>query len=170
MALQDPQLREAIFAAVPPQYIGVLTVVLGFVSAFLHRVAVEHNPDGAPVGAPYSWEAGRSLVRARTDRHNNPILATVSMARRAGVFFLVGEPTPDGEETARFLGDPIGAAIAIIDTCGFGPHPGVPDWGVGMSYEEWDALDEKAKVGVVHSIYNRLGGHELEALFWWKES
>ena len=105
----------------------------------------------------------------RTDRNNNPTAFTTQLAIQAGLTFgkdyVLGDPF-EGYYTAKLLHDPIELTIKVIDKVGFYTKKGLLRW-VYIAIPEfiWNKLDFGDKKKVIHWMYQREGGKQLEHLF-----
>jgi hypothetical protein len=171
--LADPSTRQAILDSVPPQWVATISIVLTGLGIFLHRLGVNHNPDGGPVAAPYHKETGQTVLRSRRDRHRNPLLITTDEAMAAGlkygVDYLYGDPFEVYEQgctvlryTALFLGDPIQTTLRVVDRIGWQDSNGHARWGISVSPVWWSTQTTAAKVDLIRQVY---GQGELSGLF-----
>ena len=116
---------------------------------------------------------GRSQVRSRTDRHNNPIAFTTAVAKQAklelGVNYAQGDPFVSGGKTyytAQLLGDPVALTIRVLDNIGFLTVAGGRRWSyIEMPSALWRGLSKDAKTWVIGHMYQHEGGKELKVLF-----
>lgn len=166
--------QDQIYQVIPDEYVPFAQLGFMALGIFLHRKAVNTNPDGGPVGAPYQKETSKSNIVARTDRHNNPTAFTTDVARQAGLVYgidyIAGDPfTVDGVTyyTAKLLGDPIELTIKVIDKLGFRTASGKPRWShTVVDSDVWASLSKQQKIKIIHEMYKKEGGTQLETLFW----
>jgi hypothetical protein len=115
-------------------------------------------------------------MRARTDRHNNPIAFTTAVAKLAGLVegkdytrgdWFAGMPGGAGFFTARVLGDPIKTCLRVIDAVGFYTKRGSQRWAyIGLPDFAWHALDmDEQRLRAVGFMYQHEGGTEMRLLF-----
>lgn len=114
-------------------------------------------------------------MRARTDRHNNPIAFTTAVAKLAGLVegkdytrgdWFAGMPGAAGFFTARVLGDPIATCLRVIDAVGFYTKSGAQRWSyIGVPDFLWRVAIDSERVRVVAFMYSHEGGTELRNLF-----
>lgn len=109
----------------------------------------------------------------RTDRNNNPTAFTTELAKQAGLLaeidYTEGDAFYKGPtrfQTAKLLKNPLLTTIHLIDKVGFYTKEGKLRWNyIGIPKQTWLALTMDAKIEVVHFMYQREGGTELENLF-----
>ena len=115
-------------------------------------------------------------MRARTDRHNNPIALTTAVAKLAGLVegkdytrgdWFAGVPGGAGFFTARLLGDPVATCLRVIDAVGFYTKAGGQRWAyIGMPDFAWRALDtDGQRLRIIGFMYGHEGGTEMRHLF-----
>jgi hypothetical protein len=117
-------------------------------------------------------------MRARTDRHNNPIAFTTAVAKLAGLVegtdytrgdWFAGMPGGAGFFTARVLGDPVKTCLRVIDAVGFYTKAGGQRWAyVGIPDFTWHGpgFDTDAqRVRLIGFMYQHEGGTEMRGLF-----
>ena len=109
----------------------------------------------------------------RTDRHFNPTAMTTDVARAGGLVggidFDNGDSFQAGDKTyytAKLKGDPIELTIKVLDKATFYTSTGLTRWNyIAIPKFLWDSFRRDEKVKVIHFMYLREGGKELESLF-----
>lgn len=115
-------------------------------------------------------------MRARTDRHRNPIAFTTAIAKQAGLVegtdYTRGDPfggLPGGAGffTARLLGDPVATCLRVIDAIGFYTKGGGQRWSyIAMPNFVWRSTDSPTmRLRVIGFMYAKEGGTEMRPLF-----
>jgi len=113
-------------------------------------------------------------MRARTDRHNNPMAFTTGIAKQAGLAlgldYEEGDPFKDSVGrtyyTARLLEEPIEITIRVIDAIGFLTAGKGRRWAyIEMSRALWHSLSPDMKRWVIGHCYHHEGGTGMKGLF-----
>lgn len=111
-----------------------------------------------------------TVVRARTDRNNNPTAFIVQMAQEAGL--ILGKDYEQGDSfivnnstyyTAKLLGDPIDLTIKVIDKLTFYTlFPFSHRWTyIAIPPLVWNIMSPQEKAAVILAMYKIEGGSEM---------